>query len=103
MGIFVFIILFLFAPIIAKAIIGDLTGGNTLNDVTYTLDQRIESGLDYSKDIETYLIEIVRNRRYANDKVLDKLEHVDIVVSSSYVLNDYNNINRIKNQLVDPQ
>ena len=29
MGIFVFIILFLFAPIIAKAIIGDLTGGNT--------------------------------------------------------------------------
>lgn len=32
-----------------------------------------------------------------NDKVLDKLEHVDIVVSSSYVLNDYNNINRIKN------
>ncbi len=37
MGIFVFIILFLFAPIIAKAIIGDLTGGNTLNDVTYVI------------------------------------------------------------------
>lgn len=37
MGIFVFIILFLFAPIIAKAIIGDLTGGNTLSDVTYVI------------------------------------------------------------------
>lgn len=52
--------------------IGDDQFITTLNDVTYTLDQRIERGLDYSKDIETYLIEIVRNRRYANDKVLDK-------------------------------
>lgn len=37
MGIFVFIILVLFAPFIAKAIIGDLTGGNTLKDVTYVI------------------------------------------------------------------
>ncbi len=34
MGITVFIILFVFAPFIAKAILGDLEGGNTLSDVT---------------------------------------------------------------------
>lgn len=31
-----------------------------------------------------------------NDKVLDKLKNVDIIVSASYILNDYNNIDRIK-------
>ena len=34
MGITIFLILFIFAPSIAKAILGDLKGGNTLNDVT---------------------------------------------------------------------
>ena len=34
MGITIFIILFIFAPDIAKAILGDLEGGNTLEDVT---------------------------------------------------------------------
>lgn len=34
MGFTIFIILFVFAPIISKAILGDLQGGNTLEDVT---------------------------------------------------------------------
>ena len=34
MGFTIFIILFIFAPSIAKAILGDLKGGNTLEDVT---------------------------------------------------------------------
>lgn len=34
MGFTIFIILFIFAPSIAKAILGDLEGGNTLSDVT---------------------------------------------------------------------
>ena len=31
-----------------------------------------------------------------NDSVIDKLSNVDIVVSASYILNDYNNIDKIK-------
>lgn len=31
-----------------------------------------------------------------NDSVIDKLSNVDIVVSASYILNDYDNINKIK-------
>lgn len=31
-----------------------------------------------------------------NDCVIDKLSNVDIVVSASYILNDYNNIDKIK-------
>ena len=31
-----------------------------------------------------------------NDCVIDKLSNVDIVVSASYILNDYDNINKIK-------
>lgn len=34
MGFTIFIILFVFAPVISKAILGDLQGGNTLEDVT---------------------------------------------------------------------
>ncbi len=34
MGFVIFIILFVFAPVISKAILGDLQGGNTLEDVT---------------------------------------------------------------------
>lgn len=34
MGFIIFIILFVFAPVISKAILGDLQGGNTLEDVT---------------------------------------------------------------------
>lgn len=34
MGVTIFLILFIFAPSIAKAILGDLKGGNTLSDVT---------------------------------------------------------------------
>lgn len=37
MGLIVFIILFLFAPSIATAILGDLQGGNTLQDVTLVI------------------------------------------------------------------
>ena len=32
----------------------------------------------------------------ANKSVIDKLSNVDIVVSASYILNDYNNIDKIK-------
>ena len=37
LGFICFIILILFAPLIAKMILGDLTGGNTISDVTYVI------------------------------------------------------------------
>lgn len=37
LGVLVFVILFLFAPSIATAILGDLTGGNSLADVTFVI------------------------------------------------------------------
>lgn len=37
MGTLVFVLLFVFAPFIATAILGDLTGGNTLSDVTFVI------------------------------------------------------------------
>ena len=37
LGIISFIVLFLFAPIIAKAIIGDNIGGNTIEDITFVV------------------------------------------------------------------
>ena len=37
MGVVFFIILFIFAPLVAKLILGDLTGGNTIEDVTLVI------------------------------------------------------------------
>ena len=37
MGIICFVLLFVFAPFVAKLILGDLTGGNTVEDVTYVI------------------------------------------------------------------
>lgn len=37
MGFVIFIILFVFAPVISKAILGDLQGGSTLEDVTFVV------------------------------------------------------------------
>lgn len=37
MGLIFYILLFLFAPLIAKLILGDLTGGNTIEDVTHVI------------------------------------------------------------------
>lgn len=37
LGVLCFIILFVFAPQLAKAILGDLQGGNTIEDVTYVI------------------------------------------------------------------
>ena len=37
MGVFVFVMLFAFAPMVATAILGDLQGGNTLADVTLVI------------------------------------------------------------------
>ena len=37
LGLICFIVLMLFAPIIAKMILGDLTGGNTISDVVYVI------------------------------------------------------------------
>ena len=37
MGFLVFVILIIFAPQISKAILGDITGGNSLSDVTFVI------------------------------------------------------------------
>ena len=37
LGIFCFLILMVFAPLLAKSILGDLTGGNTIEDVTFVI------------------------------------------------------------------
>ena len=37
LGIICFLVLMIFAPLLAKAILGDLTGGNTIEDVTFVI------------------------------------------------------------------
>ena len=37
LGFICFVIIFLFAPVLAKAVLGDVTGGNTIEDVTFVI------------------------------------------------------------------
>jgi len=86
-GIFSFLILFIFAPTFAKLIIGDITGGNSVEDVIFVV--RVISTAIIIVPILSITRGYVQGHKYIKEysiaNILEQLSRVLIIIVGSYI------------------
>ncbi len=87
LGFICFLILMLFAPLLAKAILGDLVGGNTISDVTFVI--RVISTAILVVPVLSIYRGYFEGHRFMSppsiSQVLEQIVRVVIIVAGSYL------------------
>ena len=87
MGLICFILLFVFAPFVAKLILGDLTGGNTIDDVTHVI-RVIDTAILIVPILSVYR-GYLEGHRYLTStsisNVLEQIVRVTIIIFGSFL------------------